>query len=187
LLVDYVAGGGGFGDPIDRDPDAVLKDFGHGWVSREIAQRIYGVVLADGGKAVDSAATENCRRQIREARQQDAPISKNSIDKAGAFKSDSRQLLRFHAALEIIRNGKEKAIRCSRCGYLYCEADENYKQYALHRILDLNDFMPPLPTGERYIGEYHIYSCPSCATQLQVDLFSPSLGGDPILWDTRIA
>jgi N-methylhydantoinase B len=187
LLVDYVAGGGGFGDPIDRDPGAVLKDFGYGWVSREIAERIYGVVFADGGKAVDSAASEDCRRRIREARKQDAPISQKSSDKAAAVSSDSRQLLRFHAALEIIGNGKKKAIRCSRCGHLYCKADENYKHFALHRILDLNDSMPPLPTGERYIGEYHIYSCPGCATQLQVDLYSPSLGGDPVLWDTRIA
>ncbi len=186
LLVDYVAGGGGFGDPIDRDPGAVLKDFGYGWVSREIAERIYGVVFADGGKAVDSAASEDCRRLIREARKQDAPISQRSSDKAAAVSSDS-QLLRFHAALEIIGNGKKKAIRCSRCGHLYCKADENYKHFALHRILDLNDSMPPLPTGERYIGEYHIYSCPGCATQLQVDLYSPSLGGDPVLWDTRIA
>jgi N-methylhydantoinase B len=186
LLVDYVAGGGGFGDPIDRDPGAVLKDFGYGWVSREIAERIYGVVFADSGKAVDSAASQDCRRRIREARKQDAPISQNSSDKAAAVSSDSRQLLRFHAALEIIGNGKKKAIRCSRCGYLYCKADENYKHYALHRILDLNDSMPPLPTEERYIGEYHIYSCPGCATQLQVDLYSPSLGGDPVLWDTRI-
>ena len=187
LLVDYVAGGGGFGDPIDRDPGAVLKDFGYGWVSREIAERIYGVVFADSGKAVDSAASEDCRRRIREARNQDAPISQNSSDQAAAVSSDSRQLLRFHAALEIIGNGKKKAIRCSRCGHIYCKADENYKHYALHRILNLNDSMPPLPTGERYIGEYHIYSCPGCATQLQVDLYSPSLGGDPVLWDTRIA
>jgi N-methylhydantoinase B len=187
LLVDYVAGGGGFGDPIDRDPAAVLQDFGYGWVSREIAERIYGVVFAHGGKTVDSAATEDCRRRIREARKQDAPISNGSSDIAAAATSDSRQLLRFHAALEIIGNGKQKTIRCSRCGHLYCKADENYKQYALHRVLDLNDFMPALPTGERYIGEYHIYSCPGCATQLQVDLYSPSLGGDPVLWDTIIA
>jgi acetone carboxylase gamma subunit len=187
LLVDYVAGGGGFSDPIDRDPGAVSQDFGYGWVSREIAERIYGVVFVDSGKAVDSAATEDCRRRIREARKQDAPISQKSGDKAANVSTDSRQLLRFHASLEIIGNGKQKAIRCSRCGHLYCKADENYKHYALHRIVDLNDFMPPLPTGERYIGEYHIYSCPGCATQLQVDLFSPSLGGEPVLWDTRIA
>jgi N-methylhydantoinase B len=187
LLVDYVAGGGGFGDPIDRDPAAVLKDFGYGWVSREIAERVYGVVFADGGKAVDSAGTENCRREIREARRQDAPMSQKSSGIANKIGSDSRPLLRFHAALEIVGNGKGRTIRCGRCGHLYCKGDENYKQYALHRIVDLNDLMPPLPTGERYIGEYHIYSCPGCATQLQVDLFSPSLGGDPVLWDTRIA
>ncbi|HEX6438691.1 MAG TPA: hydantoinase B/oxoprolinase family protein [Candidatus Binatia bacterium] len=187
LLVDYVAGGGGFGDPIDRDPAAVLKDFGYGWVSREIAERIYGVVFADGGKLVDGAATENCRREIREARRQDAPMSQKSNGLAGEVGRDSRPPLRFHAALEIVGNGKRKTIRCSRCGHLYCKGDENYKQHALHRIVDLNDVMPPLPTGERYIGEYHIYSCPGCATQLQVDLFSPSLGGDPVLWDTRIA
>ena len=187
LLVDYVAGGGGFGDPIDRDPSAVMKDFGHGWVSREIAEQIYGVVLSDNVKAVDRAATEDRRHEIREARKREgAPISgKMSSLTAGGGK-DWRQLLRFHAALELVASGKQKVIRCSRCGHLYCNADENYKLYALHRIQDLNQFMPPLPTGEPYIGEYHIYSCPGCATQLQVDLFSPSLGGDPILWDTRI-
>ena len=43
-----------------------------------------------------------------------------------------------------------------------------------------------LPSGEPYIGEYHEYSCPGCQVQLQVDLFCPPMGGDPILWDTRI-
>ena len=114
-------------------------------------------------------------------------MSQKSSGIASKVDTDSRPLLRLHAALEIVGNGKRKTIRCSRCGHLYCKGDENYKQHALHRIVDLNDVMPPLPTGERYIGEYHIYSCPGCATQLQVDLFSPSLGGDPVLWDTRIA
>ena len=187
LLVDYVAGGGGFGDPIDRDPSAVMKDFSHGWVSREIAEQIYGVVFSDNGKLVDSAATEDRRREIREARKQEgAAISGKTSSIAAAAKEEWRPLLRFHAALELVASGRQKVIRCSRCGHLYCNADENYKLYALHRIRDLNDFMPPLPTGEPYSGEYHIYSCPGCATQLQVDLFSPSLGGDPVLWDTRI-
>ena len=65
--------------------------------------------------------------------------------------------------------------------------DENYKNYALRRILDLNDYMDDaLPSGEPYIGEYHEYSCPGCQVQSQVDLFCPPMGGDPILWDTRI-
>jgi acetone carboxylase, gamma subunit len=69
---------------------------------------------------------------------------------------------------------------------VFCDASENYKLYALHRCVHLKEIMPPLPTGEPYIGEYHEYFCPGCATQLQVDLFTPSLGGEPVLWDTRI-
>ena len=30
--------------------------------------------------------------------------------------------------------------------------------------------MPPLASADPYIGEYHLYSCPGCATQLQVDM-----------------
>jgi acetone carboxylase gamma subunit len=77
-------------------------------------------------------------------------------------------------------------IRCARCGHLLCNAAENYKLYALHRVTHLSEVMPPLPSCEPYIGEYHIYTCPACATQLQVDMFSPTLGGDAVLWDTRI-
>jgi acetone carboxylase gamma subunit len=89
--------------------------------------------------------------------------------------------------LEIAADGKNRVIRCRRCGHTLCGVKENYKLYALRRVVHLKDFMPnPLPTGEPYIAEYHEYFCPGCATQLQVDLFCPPLGGDPILWDIRI-
>ena len=187
LLVDYVAGGGGFGDPIDRDPQAVLRDFGRGWVSCDIAERVYGVIFSKDGKTVDAAATEARRREIREARKQDAtPVSGKTSSLESPVGNGWQTLLRFHAALEISGRGKQRAIRCSRCGHLLCNANENYKIYALHGAVHLSEIMPSLPTGEPYIGEYHEYFCPGCATQLQVDLFSPSLGGEAVLWDTRI-
>jgi hypothetical protein len=187
LLVDYVAGGGGFGDPIDRDPLAVLQDFGRGWVSREISEKIYGVILSGDGKSVDSAATETRRREIRDTRRKEGrPVSGKSTSVTANGQNHWRPLLKFHASLEIATDGAKRTIRCVRCGHLYCNADENYKLYALHRTIHLNEVMPPLPSGEPYIGEYHIYSCPGCAVQLQVDMFSPSLGGDAMLWDTRI-
>jgi N-methylhydantoinase B len=187
LLVDYVAGGGGFGDPIDREPTPVLKDFRRGWVSREVAERIYGVVFSSDEKSVDSSATEWRRREIREARKRDShPVSGKTSNVAAQAQNGWRQLLKFHASLELATDGKQKAVRCTRCGHLYCAANENYKLYALHRRVHLSEVMPPLPSGEPYIGEYHIYTCPGCATQLQVDMFSPTLGGDALLWDTRI-
>ena len=184
LLVDYVAGGGGFGDPIEREPDAVLQDFGRGWVSREVAERTYGVILSTSGKAVDDAATKRQREEIRnERKQKSAPPSAREDDLS---QNSWRSLLKFHAALEIATDGKRRVLRCARCGHVFCRAEENYKRFALHRIMHLSEIMPPLASGDPYIGEYHFYSCPGCATQLQVDMFSPPLGGDPVLWDTRI-
>ncbi len=189
LLVDYVAGGGGFGDPLDRKPAAVLTDFGRGWVSRETAEKIYGVMLGADGASVDEGATAAQRKSIREKRLREA---KAAAGKTSAFdgngKKELKTILKFHAALETAGEKKSPVVRCSRCGHVFCSAKENYKLYALHRVVHLNDFMPhALPTGEPYIGEYREYFCPGCATQLQGDLFFPPLGGEPILWDIRIA
>ncbi|MBU6374177.1 MAG: hydantoinase B/oxoprolinase family protein [Alphaproteobacteria bacterium] len=56
-------GGGGWGDPLERDPDLVGLDVRRGLVTVEGAKR-YGVVCAANG-AVDAAATEALRASIR--------------------------------------------------------------------------------------------------------------------------
>ena len=61
-------GGGGFGDPLERDPELVLTDVRQGLVSRLCAAEIYGVVLNDEPQAVDSARTEQRRASIRAER-----------------------------------------------------------------------------------------------------------------------
>jgi N-methylhydantoinase B len=189
LLVDYVAGGGGFGDPIERPPELVLQDSARGWVSRETAEKIYGVIVAADGKHIDVGATARKREAIRRTRREDAkPESGKTSAFNGDGKKDLKTLLKFHAALETAGEKRNPVVRCSHCGHVFCSVKENYKIYALHRVVHLKDFMPnALPTGEPYIGEYHYYFCPGCATQLQVDLFCPPLGGEPILWDIRIA
>ena len=43
VLRVYSPGGGGYGDPVDRDPDAVRKDYANGLVSRTIAKKVFDV------------------------------------------------------------------------------------------------------------------------------------------------
>jgi N-methylhydantoinase B len=50
-------GGGGFGRPQLRDPHSVLDDVRNGYVSREAAERDYGVVIDTARWMVDEAAT----------------------------------------------------------------------------------------------------------------------------------
>ena len=52
------AGGGGYGDPLERDPDLVVSDVAQGLVSPAAAERRYGVrVTVDGHGAVELAGT----------------------------------------------------------------------------------------------------------------------------------
>jgi N-methylhydantoinase B len=62
------AGGGGSGDPLNRDPAAVLYDVLEERVSRESAERDYGVVLSKSGDAVDPKATQALRHERRRTR-----------------------------------------------------------------------------------------------------------------------
>ncbi len=59
-LVVEMPGGGGLGDPLKRDPQAVQRDVVMGYVSKESARDLYKVVL-DAKGAVDDAATRAAR------------------------------------------------------------------------------------------------------------------------------
>ncbi len=58
------AGGGGWGDPLARDPQAVARDVKNGKVSLEKAREDYGVVLDEETLAVDEEATAEVRKQM---------------------------------------------------------------------------------------------------------------------------
>ena len=63
-----VAGAGGWGDPLDRDPAMVLRDVRNELVSLAAAGADYGVVLVEKPLAVDEAATRALRERLRRAR-----------------------------------------------------------------------------------------------------------------------
>jgi N-methylhydantoinase B len=56
------SGGGGFGDPLERDPEAVARDVAEGLVTASRAEACYGVALREG--APDGAATRERRARL---------------------------------------------------------------------------------------------------------------------------
>jgi N-methylhydantoinase B len=63
-----LAGGGGWGDPLARDPARVLRDVRNGLVCAGAAHADYGVVLDPSGRSMDVAATTAHRSAMRAAR-----------------------------------------------------------------------------------------------------------------------
>ena len=64
------SGGGGIGDPRERDPELVLKDVMDGWLSVGAAKKFYGVVIKVGDEEaleyeVNEKATEELRKELK--------------------------------------------------------------------------------------------------------------------------
>lgn len=63
VLVLQSAGGGGYGDPLERPAERVVEDVREGYVTRERARDAYGVVVRDA-LALDVAATRRARVRL---------------------------------------------------------------------------------------------------------------------------
>ena len=62
------AGGGGWGDPLDRDPGRVREDVLEGLISPDTARADYGVVLDPATLALEAAATDTLRATLHAER-----------------------------------------------------------------------------------------------------------------------
>jgi 5-oxoprolinase (ATP-hydrolysing) len=61
-----VPNSGGYGDPLERDPELVLSDVLDGFTTIELAERDYGVVIDAERRAVDHEATRRLRERVTE-------------------------------------------------------------------------------------------------------------------------
>ena len=68
-------GGGGYGDPLAREAERVLADVCEGVLSKEAAERDYGVILRPAGRAwaIDAAATQARRAHLKAEKAKSAP------------------------------------------------------------------------------------------------------------------
>jgi N-methylhydantoinase B len=70
VLYMRMSSGGGYGDPLEREPERVLNDVEAGIVSSQEAREIYGVVIYGTMPALDIAATQRLRADLKRERLQ---------------------------------------------------------------------------------------------------------------------
>ena len=99
------AGGGGYGDPLERDPEKVREDVADDYVSLERARKDYGVVLRVVDRdlveyEVDAAATEAERIRIRAARRGWAEMAPEDVSRRyRAGELDRLDVVRHYAVI----------------------------------------------------------------------------------------
>ncbi|MBI4318830.1 MAG: hydantoinase B/oxoprolinase family protein [Chloroflexi bacterium] len=66
MLVSCAPGGGGYGDPLEREPELVLKDVVEGFVSIESAREYYGVAIDPESLCVNWELTDAIRTEKKQ-------------------------------------------------------------------------------------------------------------------------
>ena len=167
-------GGGGYGDPLDREPALVLEDIRTGMVTEGPARDIYGVELDRRTGEIDGEATERRRMTLRKERLGRSPDMERSVRRP-----IPRTLFRMGEYLQVLSASARSVIQCTWCGREICAAEANWKDHAVRRQ-SLPSASGPL---RRDSGEFHLweYFCPGCATALEVEVIRR---GDGPLHDT---
>lgn len=151
VLAYTFQGGGGYGDPLLRDPQAVAADLRKGLVSEAGARAWYGVVVVDG--QVDAAASARVREEIRRARLAGAEPSR-----APPVAHDPR------TPYPCLVDGRW---RCA-CGADLGPAGDDWKQHAGMSTVE------PRAIGARLLLHAELelcaWHCPACAHRLEVEV-----------------
>ncbi len=166
-------GGGGYGDPLRRDPKLVARDVEHRLVSPEFARTIYGVVLdPDGGP--NDEETEELRATIRRERREPSQAGRPMPAGAGATvgpRPDEQPI----GALSIV----DGWVCCGECRRSICQASDDFKEFLARDRGPLGSAGPRV--AQRWNGdspdfELWRYFCPHCGELCAVEQHLKSEG-----------
>jgi N-methylhydantoinase B len=162
--------GGGVGDPLDREPEAVAADVAQGRLTADWGRKSFGVALDEG--RVDADATASLRAEIRRQRLAGetafggAPLHSTASTVATSKLWD---LLEFaeHADGTVIAS-------CGRCGeVLSSEEEPSYKGRTKVRVRELTEVVANTQPSQLLIEDEIVvreFSCPSCARLLATEV-----------------
>jgi N-methylhydantoinase B len=180
-----VFGGGGYGDPLERDPEAALRDLQQGIITPRATSEIYGVVVDERG-TVDAKSTTALRGRKRAERLARASEPRENITHGEA--GDLQRVLDLAEHLALTRDAKgEFHIVCGACGTWLGPAAENYKQHCAVLDGSLVDIEPEVFTDPATEVDadvvYRTFLCPGCGRALDNEL---TLRDEAPVWDIRV-
>ncbi|MDP6474185.1 MAG: hydantoinase B/oxoprolinase family protein [Alphaproteobacteria bacterium] len=171
------SGGGGFGDPLRREPERIAHDLEHLNITPEAARDIFGAVLDADGQ-VDVAATLENRKQIRAAR----------LERLG----NGNAARESHEGEVSLAAGDNLAVYGSRWACAHCAADlgplaDNYKDVCLRDDRPVSHSNPLVGDPADFIDDavaFRLFYCPACGSQIDNEI---AVDSDPVMRDIELS
>ena len=165
-----MGGGGGYGDPLERDPESVARDHRSGAISAHAAESVYGVRLASDGACM-AAATQELRAKTMEDRALWRPVP--GVGESGLPAPATGAADRFvHEYVVATERGGRKVLACAKCGHEYCGYGGSYKSGALVHEGPVTH-IPGAQDPSFYIDQpivFRRYCCPGCHVQIAAEI-----------------
>jgi N-methylhydantoinase B len=162
-------GGGGYGDPLSREPERVARDFADGYATADTVRRVYGVVLRDDG-SVDEVATDAARHELMAERKQ---WRRASDDSPGTLGTPEHSLGPVHDNIEAFTTDDgEPVLACIACGHVLCHYSDDYKRHSLVSAGSMAD-LPSATDPTVFLDDellFNRYCCPGCQVLLTAEV-----------------
>lgn len=168
-------GGGGYGDPLERDIDLVRNDVSNGVVSLQCSEFIYGVVLKGSPLEIDVEGTKSLRRKMMAER-----LAASTLPSHRPRITSALRLLPIGEYLELVSTDGRFAVRC-RCGCDLGDASTNWREQAARLQVGPEAAGPRRSLHEDL--EMIAFLCPDCGVQLTVDIKKKD---EPLLSDAEL-
>jgi len=165
VMVFFPPGGGGYGDPLDREPERVARDVAEGWVSPNRARELYGVVL-DAKRTLDIAATQALRKEIRHRRCKAETVAWDLADHYRHPDPENGKPWRVGENLEIASEGADTLV-CRRCKHALTGPQGSVVKH-LAPLSKAGPWLALRWGGDGPHFKLEEASCPSCGVQLSV-------------------
>lgn len=179
------AGGGGYGDPLDRDPELVGKDVMEGEISFDAARQVYGVETDPQSGKVDTAATHELRSSLLGERLSDGVLKPKPLKHSGLAVS-TMSIADFTVLENLLVSGEDgsRSFSCKRCRTKLGDCASGYRRLALRRTRSVAFAQAPelAPSSDQGC-ELREYCCPHCGVLFEVESAIP---GQPVVESIRL-
>jgi N-methylhydantoinase B len=163
-------GGGGYGDPLLRDPRASAADVALGTVSSAAARVVYGVVLDDSTAGYNAGRTEAVRADAFLARRGDA--DERPLGPTG-------RRVPMTDTVDLVRADEGDVTVCRRCDRVVA-ASANWRDGAGRSVRNLGDWAASVGMWIQRRDDTDLVelSCPSCGVLLETTVTAPDHLGE---------